>query len=126
MPFCDLKQWSEYKGNLPKVLPAPMKGRGCGGDRVKQELQRCGAFLALTEVAERYAEMENLVSYSLSPSIVRTNEAIGKGKLVLAPFTDSAGNVTNEKSDGAAVITFQKSTLYVEAPPRPSVVDEAS
>ena len=84
------------------------------------------AFMSLTEVADKYKEMEKLVSYSLFPSVVRNIEAIAKGKLVLAPFTDHAGKVTNKKSEGASVITFQKNTLYVEAPPRPSAVDEAS
>ena len=126
VPFSDLKQWSEYKGNLPKILHVPLTDRGCGGHRIKQELERCGAFLSLTEVADKYKEMEKLVSYSLFPRVVRNIEATAKGKLVLAPFTDYAGKVTNKKSEGASVITFQKNTLYVEAPPRPSAVDEAS
>ena len=88
---------------------------------LKAESHKAQAFLALQELASRYADLEhNMVAFYVHPSEVKAKKHISKGALTLVPATDFGKFCTSApKHSNLIVLAKGKATFHLEAPLRP-------
>ena len=123
VPFTDLKNWSEYKGLLPKMVETPDSTRGVANNRIEAELAKCVVFQAVSSLAKEHVGSEKLVSYQINPTTLRCACDVKKGELVLVPFTESVTKVGGKQTPTTADAKLNGVRFYIEPPPRATVAD---
>ena len=118
VPFGELKNWIAFKGNLPKMMPAPPASRGVGNDRIELEIVKCHVFQVVTGLAKAHVASEQCVGYQVNPQTLRCVKDIPKGALILAPFTESASKVIEKQTPITAAAKYHGNSYYIEQPTR--------